>query len=143
MIASHQTILCTITATVGVVFQPTVAAGSGVSFHGPIPYLCESDSPFDLSDLGRTFFLEDFEDGTLNPEVVASSGQPVGPGPFRDSVDCDDGLIDGSGTAGWAYFADSSNVLVFTFDAAMLGSFPNEAGLVFTDLGVHTTSQVR
>src|SRR5581483_3722021 len=34
---------------------------AGPLFLGPLPYLGKADSPFDLSGLGKTFFVDDFE----------------------------------------------------------------------------------
>lgn len=113
---------------------PLTVASAG--FTGPLPYLSEADSPFDLSVSGA--YLENFEDGLLNtPGVVANMGSVLGPGPNTDSVDGDDGLIDGFGTAGHSWWAAGPTggyyVLTFTFDDAILGGFPTQAGLVWTD----------
>ena len=43
---------------------------------GPRPYLSAADSPFDMSGLGTTFFLEDFEDGELNTLGIFQPGLP-------------------------------------------------------------------
>lgn len=99
---------------------------------GPTPYLSMADSPF-LGSLG--FTLEDFEDGLFNmPGVSASTGAPYGPSSFTDSVDADDGLIDGSGSAGWSFFSVAGGAgITFTFQEAALGSLPTRAGIVWTD----------
>src|SRR3954469_19260349 len=92
-------------------------AGAAVTFLGPSPYLQTSDSPF-ISDInaGRVA-LETFEDGLLNvPGVPASTGVPIGPGGNIDSVDGDDGNIDGSGTAGHSFFdGNGAGGITFTF----------------------------
>ena len=68
-------------------------------------YLSEADSPFNGYDFD-SFYLENFEDGLLNvPGVSASTGSVVGPGGATDSVDGDDGTIDGSGTSGKSYLS--------------------------------------
>ena len=103
------------------------------TFIGPSSYLCSQDSPWDTSAPG--FQLEDFEDGVLNVTGVVGNGSPTGPGGLTDSVDCDDGLIDGSGTQGRSYFGSGGPGLTFTFTAP----FPQLAGIVWTD-GVHNTS---
>jgi len=102
---------------------------------GPSAYLSQADSPFDLSGLGSTFFLEDFEDNALStPGVMASTGSPTGPGGLTDSVDADDGMIDGSGTNGHSFFSGSGSAgITFTFDPVALGGFPTAAGIVWTD----------
>ena len=108
------------------------------TFLGPSPYLSEADSPFDLSAQGA--YLENFEDGLLNtPGVVANIGSIGVPSSNTDSVDGDDGLIDGFGTAGHTWWAGPSQgplytyVMTFTFDDAILGRFPTHVGLVWTD----------
>jgi hypothetical protein len=105
---------------------------------GPSPYLSFSDSPFSSLPF-IYFYLEDFEDGLLNtPGVTASPGWIVSsPGPFTDSVDADDGLIDNSGTNGHSYISALSNTnLTLTFDAAALsGKLPTHVGIVWTDVG--------
>lgn len=59
--------------------------------------------------------LEDFEDGVLSFGITAStggpggSGAPFGPNDFTDSVDCDDGVIDGFGQNGWSWFSGNWN----------------------------------
>ncbi|MGK7926314.1 MAG: PEP-CTERM sorting domain-containing protein, partial [Spirulina sp.] len=89
------------------------------------------------------FFLEDFEDGLFNtPGVSADVGfvtseQFIG---GRDSVDADDGVIDGSGLAGDSYFSFGGNAGInFSFDAGVLGSLPDSVGIVWTDGGGNTT----
>jgi len=103
------------------------------TFLGPSPYLSQADSPFDLSGLGSTAFLDDLEDFRLNvPGAHSCSGQIIGPSDATDSVDADDGVIDGLGKAGHSYFAQPPAVLV-TFDKDQLGALPTFAGLVWTD----------
>jgi hypothetical protein len=116
-------------------------------FFGPTPYLSSADSPFDLSGLGATMFLEDFEDGELNtPGVSFLMGtiQVNSPGPFTDSVDADDGVIDGSGTAGRSARSATGrcvdtipphcwSTVSFDFDANILSGFPTAIGIVWTD----------
>jgi uncharacterized repeat protein (TIGR01451 family) len=115
--------------------------GRQVSLLGPTPYVSQNDSPFIGSINANTTFLETFEDGALNtPGVVASGGSVVGPGGLTDSVDGDDGQIDGSGTNGRSFFFGSGSTgITFTFDAAALGALPTQAGIVWTD-GEGTTS---
>ena len=114
---------------------------AGPVLYGPSPYLSPADSPFTGLSF-QYFFREDFEDGQLNtPGVSASTGTVGPPGPFADSVDADDGAIDGSGSRGWALFSHTSQGITFTFDAAALGRLPTHAGVVWTDAeGPRTTS---
>lgn len=141
--ATHSMLYSPTTASIGsppdaIACSAPAGAVSGVFLLGPCPYLSQTNSPFDLSGLGSTFFLEDFEDRALNvPGVAASSGGASSntccPG-LHDSVDADDGAIDGSGLAGESWF--SSTPIRFTFDAAALGGLPSRAGTVYTDTGV-------
>ena len=118
---------------------PTAAAGVDVEFLFPdTPYLSVDDSPFDLFGKGSDFLLEDFEDGLLNSlRLLGFGGEVRFPGPFTDSVDADDGLIDGFGIDGHDYraFADPKNgpAARFEFDPKMLGALPRSVGIVWTD----------
>jgi hypothetical protein len=108
-------------------------------FLGPTPYLSAAASPFNPAGFGY-FHLENFEDHLLNtPGVSANTGgvTSVVFGPSsHDSVDADDGLIDGSGSLGDSFFTSVGATGVrFTFSAAALGSLPTSAGLVWTDGG--------
>jgi hypothetical protein len=118
-------------------------AASGATFLGPTPYLQFADSPF-AGLTFDTFHLETFEDHLLNvPGVTASGGGVIsvvfGPG-LHDSVDADDGVIDGSGLGGDTYFQNEPETLTFAFDSNVLGSYPTHAGLVWTDGAVPPTS---
>lgn len=97
-----------------------------------------SDSPFDSEDFsGGYFSLEDMEDMSLTAGVTGSAGNFVTisfGGGAHDSVDIDDGTIDGNGLQGESWFARSGSAgISFTFDALILGSLPTHAGLVWTD----------
>ncbi len=103
---------------------------------GPSPYLSFTDSPFSGVNF-TNFYLEDFESGLLTtPGVMASAGSVLGPGSLTDSVDGDDGIIDGSGTLGHSFFISGTKSLVFTFDSSVFGGrLPTHAGIVWTDVG--------
>ena len=123
-----------IAVAVTFVTLPRLAAASSI---GPTPYLSSADSPF-LGEPFSWFYLEDFEDGLLNtPGVsVGSATVAIAVGGYTDSVDGDDGLIDGSGSLGhslWSNFANS--IFEFTFSEAILGALPTHVGLVWTDIG--------
>ena len=119
----------------------TPAVNSAPTLLGPTPYLSFNDSPFKNVSFSY-FYLEDFEDGSLNvPGVTASSasGLPVwveGPGFYTDSVDIDDGVIDGKGQQGHD-FGENGNGTIggvkFTFNANTLGNLPTHVGIVWTD----------
>jgi hypothetical protein len=116
-------------------------------FLGPSPYLSAADSPFDLTELGSTFFLEDFEDGELNTPGIEQYGNPANfaivrpPSTLTDSVDADDGFLDGSGHSGnslqvtlAATFPPlTADSLSLEFDVTALGFIPTAFGFVWTD----------
>jgi hypothetical protein len=76
------------------------------------------------------------------PGVIPSAEAPFGPGGITDSVDSDDGSIDGSGTGGWSFFSGSGATgITFTFDDTALGGFPTHAGIAWTDAGVGSSAR--
>jgi hypothetical protein len=103
---------------------------------GPTPYTSSANSPFNGVTFSY-FHLENFEDGMgfLNtPGVTGVGGVPQGPGGITDSVDADDGTIDGSGTNGRSYFNQAGSAgITFNFNAATLGGLPTHVGIVWTD----------
>lgn len=113
------------------------AARAAPTPYGPTPYLSAADSPFNAIGFGY-FYRETFEDHLLNtPGVSANAGGVTsvvfGPA-VHDSVDADDGVIDGSGLLGDSYFlADGSSGVKFSFNAGVLGALPTHAGIVWTD----------
>ena len=106
-------------------------------YFAPTPYLSFADSPLS----GRNpvyFYLENFEDHLLNtPGVTASAGGVTSVtfgSTLHDSIDGDDGVIDGSGLNGDSYInGNGAAGIRFNFNAAVLGSLPTHAGLVWTD----------
>lgn len=111
------------------------SAQAAVSFVGPLPYLAAADSPFSA---GNGYdHLETFEDGLANtPGLGVSGGIPSGRSAFADSVDADDGVIDGSGANGQSWYsAGNLGSITFSFSAATLGRLPTQVGIVFTDVG--------
>ncbi|NER35226.1 MAG: hypothetical protein F6J93_14650, partial [Oscillatoria sp. SIO1A7] len=118
----------------GIVEIPAEPAAAATFLNPGTPYLSSSDSPFNGQDFDY-FYLEDFEDGALNTlGVSVSSGIAWNSPNHMDSVDADDGAIDGSGTNGRSWWPDSSEESVtFTFDENALGKLPTNAGVVWTD----------
>ncbi len=115
----------------------SITQSSGGSFIGPLPYTSRTNSPwFGTIQFGLTE-VEDFEDGQLsNVGVSASTGSVLTPGNITDSVDADDGAVDGSGAAGRSYFSGSGSTgIQFSFNNNILGEYPREAGIVWTDGG--------
>jgi hypothetical protein len=109
-------------------------ASSAAQFFGPTPYLQASDSPFSGGNFAY-YHLENFEDRSLNtPGVSANAAGDFLSPTFADSVDADDGIIDGSGSQGQALWGGGSvPKFTFTFDANALGGLPTHAGVVWTD----------
>ena len=101
-----------------------------------IPYLSQANSPAGFHAGGAPVFLETFEDGLLNGGITASTGSVLGPGGSTDSVDADDGAIDGFGTHGHSFF---STTVRFTFSAPVtspLDQVPLPAGLPLLAAGI-------
>lgn len=107
---------------------------SGQTLLGPSVYTSFANSPFSGGSFSY-FHLETFEGGSLSvPGVTASTGAVVGPGALVDSVDADDGTIDGLGQNGRSFFsAGGPQGIRFTFSSAVLGQLPTHVGLVWTD----------
>lgn len=120
-----------------------VNAQTNTIFYGPSPYLDFNGtkpgvgtnySPF-ADMLFTYFYLETFEEGALTtPGVTNSAGAAGQPGTYTDSVDGDDGSVDGFGTAGHAFYLTTTNV-TFTFSKDVLGDWPTHVGIVWTDAG--------
>ena len=108
-----------------------VPAAQATIFLGPSPYLSFNDSPF----AGRPTSLTTFEGGGLPAGVSATAGWRILTAGAIDSVDADDGVIDGSGLGGRSFYSGSNTALRLTFDPAILGQLPQWAGLVWTDAG--------
>jgi hypothetical protein len=114
-----------------------MTAAHAQTYLGPTPYLSKNDSPLQLTKPA----LDDLEDGTLDiPGVSANHGAVYGPAGNCDSVDADDGSIDGSGTAGHSfYYSAGTTGITFSFDPTVIGSFPTSAGVVWTDGAANTS----
>lgn len=127
---------------------PFSVQGATVPF-GPTPYLQAggADTPagfFNFSDPGfKTAWIENFEPdqgpGSTDPVddfLTISPGAVLLPNSFSgagssvtDSVDGDDGSVDGSGTNGHSWFTgEGTNEVTVTFERGV-----RAAGLVFTD----------
>jgi len=104
----------------------------------PIPYLSRADSPFNGVAFPSYLHFEDWEDALVNTPGVTPSSTAVGGsfGSLVDSVDGDDGAVDGkcekvAGTCNSGF--SGSGVIGFTFDAAALGALPTHVGIAWTD----------
>lgn len=104
---------------------------STATFWGPAPYLSSHDIPTGFYQGGLPVLLETLEDNTLDSTLSASSGSIIDAstwGSLVDSVDADDGDIDGVGNGGHSWF---SSDVTFTFVGS--GPLPTAFGLVWTD----------
>ncbi len=126
MVAFPRRVLATVAAA-----SLLAAAARAQTYLGPTPYLSRADSPLKLTKPT----LEDFEDGTLDIlGVTADFGSVYGPAWNCDSVDADDGVIDGSGQNGHSFFSGNGFAgITFSFDDSLIGGFPTSAGVVWTD----------
>lgn len=132
---------------VGLQTVHVTAIAPEAEYHAPTPYLRAEDNPWTGSNWAWSY-LETFEDGLLNTPGVSTSlplsnnpGHPLGvlgplgvPSTYVDSVDADDGAVDGSGSAGHSFHNPNQPAYVeFDFSAAELGGLPSHVGLVWTD----------
>jgi hypothetical protein len=106
---------------------PSSAAAQ--TYFGPTPYLSAVDLPAGFFLGGHA--LEDFEDGSKDFALTTDAGTPIAPSGNTDSVDGDDGVIDGSGTMGHSFFGYGA--VTITFPAPVTA-----AGVVWTDGPVGT-----
>lgn len=135
--------VCCALVVLGMLSVPATAGDGGYLFEDS-PYLSGFDSPYDVFGPDSDFLLEDFEDGLLNTVGLLGSGGEIRfPSNFTDSVDADDGSVDGFGLDGhnyWAFAAIEGPVARFEFDAEALGGLPAQVGLVWTDGNIDATT---
>ena len=114
----------------------TAAQAAPTFFFENSPYLSPANIPVGFYAGGAPTVLDDLEDGVLDATLSASTGSIVGPGQFdglRDSVDVDDGALDGSGVSGSSWLSPSgADGVTFTFVGATL---PTAFAGVWTDGG--------
>lgn len=116
-------------------------AATPVFVNPTTPYLSSADIPVGFYFGGAPTLLDTLEDGSLDASLTGTHGVllDVGFGGARDSVDADDGLIDGNcgpQTAGrcvsW-FNGNGAEGVTFTFVGS--GAMPTAFGLVWTDGG--------
>ncbi len=112
----------------------------------PTPYRGRADSFFDLLGAPELYYVEDFENNFIERglpkgvDIFPGDVIPPGFGGLIDSVDEDDGVIDGSGLKGHSFFTgNGSEGITVSFDAEVLGFFPMWVGIVWTDGGGEIT----
>lgn len=122
---------------------PVVGASPGQL--GPVSYRSFQDSPFREVPF-TSFLLEDGEDGAINTPGISFTNHRSGGSAWgvrsasatTDSVDGDDGNIDGQGSAGKSLApvtndGSEGDGVTVSFSAAVLGYLPTHAGFVVTD----------
>ena len=114
-------------------------AANAATVFGPSPYLQTGDTPANFFCDQCDFFLEDFEDNELDPFLTIDNGSILAPmsmsgeaSSVTDSVDGDDGTIDGSGNSGHSWFTGTDGVVDRTLTISF-ASTVTSAGFVFTD----------
>lgn len=129
-------VLCGVGALSAALASQTVAA----AYVGPLPYLSTADRPW-IGTVFSNTILETFEGGGLSaPGVSVDHGSALGPSALTDSVDADDGAIDGSGTAGSSWYSAGNASMTFSFDPIFAFGLPTHVGIVITDVGITTGS---
>lgn len=134
--------ICLVVLTVGASLSANAAM-----YLGPSPYLAFDDPSADTAvspfkDIEFDYFhLEDFEDGVFNSPGATVREFTTTNISFAtsDSVDGDDGVIDGfaTGNARSLFSNFSASSFTFDFSAATLGRLPTHAGIVWTDIGMN------
>jgi hypothetical protein len=115
------------------------AAAAAPVFSTVTNYRSAADIPAGFYAGGSPTALEDFEDSSLDFGITASGGFFVGPSTFTDSVDADDGTIDGFGRLGHSYGVLGAGTATLTFTFA---SPATAAALVITDAPTPSSTQV-
>lgn len=114
------------------------AAPPPIQWMGPDPYLSDKDAPFRFASRLRYKDLENFESGKIGAlGVTISPGFIVGPHVFRDSVDGDDGAVDGLGRNGHTWAPEAETVTI-SFNAESIGKYPTHVAAVWTDVAYTT-----
>lgn len=117
----------------------TANAATPVFINPTTPYLSTADIPVGFYFGGAPTLLDTLEDGSLDASLSGSGGALLDAGfaGARDSVDADDGAIDGTcgpQTAGrcvsW-FNGNGGQGVTFTFTGS--GALPTAFGLVWTD----------
>lgn len=133
----HRRVGMTLLAALGLLFISAATQSIAATLLAPTPYLSVADSPIGTA-VNEYFYLEDFEDGNLSTSGVTLSpaGIITAPSDLTDSVDADNGPIDGLGNSGRSLLTGgTTNTFSFQFDALVLGNLPTRAGIAWTDVG--------
>lgn len=124
-------LVCSVVALLAGYSSAQAAVTPSAIFWGPTVYLSASDIPTGFYLGGSPILLDDLEDNSLDSSLTASAGSIIDAsiwGTLVDSVDADDGSIDGLGNRGHSWF---SGDVTFTYVGS--GPMPTAFGLVWTD----------
>ncbi|MCW5626110.1 MAG: PEP-CTERM sorting domain-containing protein [Burkholderiales bacterium] len=122
----------------GLLLSVIPALSGAATYYGPVnPYVSFDDSP--LSFVGGQYRLETWDSNSVGTGgyTITGKAEVHAPGIYTDSVDGDDGAIDGFGTQGHSLYV-SSNDLTIDFDAIwgeQGDELPTAVGIVWTDVG--------
>ncbi|MFM9959226.1 MAG: GC-type dockerin domain-anchored protein [Phycisphaerales bacterium] len=121
----------------GEFFTGTIQPPPGACiYRGPFSYVSAADNPFNGITWNYSYLLTFENAAEPQPGLTYSNGFYNSPNVTTDSVDADDGVIDGSGQNGGSFYV-ASQAVQFTFDAATLGTLPTHFSFVWTDVGLH------
>ncbi|MEQ2005856.1 MAG: SBBP repeat-containing protein [Limisphaerales bacterium] len=121
-------------AALSTITADRTAAGALFHLPGNTSYLSRTNSPFFAEILAGTVTVENFEGGAFNLlGITASVGAVAAPSGITDSVDADDGAVDGNGNGGNSFFVTGTNAVTFAFNPAVFGRLPTKVGIVLTD----------
>lgn len=110
-------------------FLAAPAFGQTTTSSGPIAYTSLASRPPVFINI--PVVVEDFEDGVIDPRLAfPQGGAIINPDSSTDSVDGDDGVIDGLGQNGHSFGRNATSI-----DVDFL-SLPTMAAVVWTDGGV-------
>ncbi len=114
-------------------------AAPAAVFFGPSAYLSSADIPLGFYGGGGPAVLDNLEDGSLDASLLGSGGGVISStfGGGRDSVDADDGLINGTcgpqTTGSCVSWFNGNGAAGATFTFVGNGPLPTAFGLVWTD----------
>ncbi|MCI0363638.1 MAG: VPLPA-CTERM sorting domain-containing protein [Phycisphaerales bacterium] len=121
-------------ASVALSACPAATAATTFFFNANQSYVNSGSSPY-----AGSVQLENFEDGVLNlAGVTANGGKVKGSGSKTDSVDGDDGNINGLGNQGHSFTSGNKKSITFHF-SGQGNAMPTMAGVVWTD-GKHDST---
>ena len=109
--------------------------GWAATVFGPTAYLSSADIPTGFYQGSAPLVLDDLEDNSLDASLSASAGSIISRAQFGglvDSVDADDGAINGNGQNGRSWF-NGSGATGVTFTYVGAAPLPTAFGIVWTD----------